>query len=112
MLVFSTISLDDSVVGQFFLELPDLCIGVAPLDLGRQTFHALDQNAAVPAPGEDRDASGAREVAPEPPQVMVRAFLVTGGQVDPELQNERAVGRHSPFERGNAVDGGASTTRS
>src|SRR5437764_976276 len=67
-----------AVAGQLPLELVDLGIGAAPFMRLGKTLDALDQHAAVPGAVVDRDVAAARNVAPEAPQVMVRALLVGG----------------------------------
>ena len=66
---------------QLLLEVVDLTIAAAVLVFGRESFDALDQHATVPAAIEDRDAAGAGEMPPEPPQVVPRLLFV-GGRTD------------------------------
>ncbi len=61
---------------QLLLEVIDLTIAAAVLVFGRESFDALDQHATVPAAIEDRDAAGAGEMPPEPPQVVPRLLFV------------------------------------
>jgi hypothetical protein len=62
---------------QLFLELVDLVVGAHPVGFGAEAFDALDQHAAVPGTVEDGDGRPfARQMAPEAPQVGLRAFLL------------------------------------
>ena len=67
---------DRAVVGQLFLEIVDFLVGAHPFSLAREALDALDQDSAVPAAIVDREAPEPRQVTPEAPQVVMRAFLV------------------------------------
>src|SRR6185503_13239685 len=53
----------------------DLAVGAHPVGLGAETLDALDEHAPVPRAIEDREAALSRSVAPEAPQVRLRALL-------------------------------------
>ena len=65
-------------VDQLLLEVRDFAVPAHVLGLGGEAFDAFDEHAAVPAPIEDRDAAGTRQVPPEPPEIVMRPFLVGG----------------------------------
>ena len=67
---------DRAGVGQLLLELVDLVVGAHPVGRRAIAFDALDQHAAVPRAVEDRDAAARRDVAPEAPEVRMRALFV------------------------------------
>ena len=70
--------LDDDGAGlhQRVLEVVDLGIGPQPVGFGTEALDTLDQHAAVPGAVEDRDPSDPRHVAPETPQIGLRALFV------------------------------------
>src|SRR6185503_19511167 len=53
------------------LELVDLAVGPPPFLLGAETLHALHEDAPVVGAVEDAEVAGAREHAPEAPQVVM-----------------------------------------
>src|SRR5262249_3789521 len=67
---------DQAVARQVFLEIVDLAIGAKPVVLLGEALNALDQHAAIPGSVEDRDMAAARNLAPEPPEIGMRALLV------------------------------------
>src|SRR2546422_878634 len=81
------------------LEFVDLPIGPAPLLDGAEAFDALDQNAPIVAPVEDGQVSGARQVSPEAPKVVVSLFLALGSGVAEDAVTPRV--QHL----GHALDG-------
>src|SRR6185437_13416687 len=62
---------DRAVVHQRPLELADLLVGPAPLVLGGEALDPLDQDPAVPGPVEHGHAAPARQLRPEPPEIVV-----------------------------------------
>ena len=69
---------DHALFGQRVLEVVDLVIGPAPLHLGGQVLHALDQHAAVPAAIEDGHPTPARQGRPEAPEEVVPELVGRG----------------------------------
>src|SRR6476659_978200 len=67
---------DGAGLGELLLELVDLAVGAHPVELGAELLHALHQHAPVPGAVEDRRLAVSRDVAPEAPQVRLRAFFV------------------------------------
>ena len=57
------------------LEVVDLLVGPAPLDLGRQALDPLHQDAAVPAAVEDGHAAPSGQRRPEAPQEVVAQLV-------------------------------------
>ncbi len=68
-----------ALFGQRVLEVVDLVIGPAPLHLGGQVLHALDQDAAVPAAIEDGHPAPSRQGRPETPEEVVPELVGRGG---------------------------------
>ena len=62
------------------LEFIDLTVGTLPFGLRTKALDAFDENAAIPRAVENGDFSATRELVPEPPEVMMRVFLV--GRLD------------------------------
>ena len=79
--------------------------GARPLGFRREAFDALDQQAAVPAPVEDRHAAAAGEMPPEAPQVMLRALLFGRRGDGNDLAGARVDRRGEPAD-GAALAGG------
>src|SRR5580704_7946492 len=69
---------DDAEAHQRMLEVDDLAVRAHPVRLGGEAFDALDEHPAVPAPVEDGEGVLSRHVAPEPPQIRLRALLLGG----------------------------------
>src|SRR3984893_2149798 len=69
--------LDDNRVagGELFLELVDLVVGTHPLVDGAIAFDPLDQHASVPGAIENRDPTVRWNIAPEAPQIRLRALF-------------------------------------
>ena len=65
-----------AVVGQLMLKMIDLGIGAGPVFLGGQLFHPFHKDTAVPGTVIDGDETGAGDVPPETPQVMVRQLFI------------------------------------
>src|SRR5690606_25855106 len=63
---------DHSRFGELQLERVDLIVSAAPVRLGREAPHPLDEHAPVPGTIEDREPAALRQVAPETPQVRAR----------------------------------------
>ena len=61
---------------QLILEVVDLGVGPLPLGLLGEALDPLDQHPAVPAAVEDGHPPGPRQMPPEPPEVVLRPFLV------------------------------------
>src|SRR5450631_276644 len=63
---------------ELLLEVVDLVVGAHPVELGGEALDPLDQHAPVPRAVEDREAPVPGNLAPEAPQVGLRALLVRG----------------------------------
>ena len=61
---------------ELLLEVVDLAVGAHPVGLGAEPLDPLDQHAAVPGAVEDGEPPVPREVAPEAPEVGLRALLL------------------------------------
>src|SRR5262249_50217060 len=93
---------------QLLLEVVDLAVGALPLARAAETFDALDQHAPVPGSIVDADATFARQMAPEAPQVGARALLV-GGRGDRNHLVVARVHRLDEAADGAALAGGVGT---
>src|SRR5216683_2078293 len=68
---------DDRVAGrELFLELIDLVVGTHPLIDGGIALDPLDQHTSVPGAIENRDPTVRRNIAPEAPQIRLRALFL------------------------------------
>src|SRR4051812_32364084 len=67
-----------AVADQLLFKVVDFAISPPPVSLGAEAFHALNQNPPIPGPIKDRHQPMSRDVAPEPPEVGLRAFLIGG----------------------------------
>ena len=71
---------DDPTVDKLLLEMVDLSIRSLILLERCKTFDAFHQHPAVPAAVEDRQLTGAREMTPEAPKIMMSTLFVRGGR--------------------------------
>ena len=58
------------------LKMIDLGIGAGPVFLGGQLFHPFHKDTAVPGAVIDGDETGAGDVPPETPQIMMRQLFI------------------------------------
>src|SRR5581483_4269150 len=67
---------DDAALDELFLESVDLAVRAGPLVDGGELVDTLDEDAPVPRAIIDGHGTGARDPAPEAPEVMLGALLV------------------------------------